>query len=331
MQPNQNPNPNYAPQAPAPAPLANTPQPQPVASPPQYAPQPVQQIQQPQMPMQPAAIPTQVAQPQYAPQQQAPAPQPQQAPEPTRRKVKVVPGSNPNSTQNAIDIAEIRDGVVILNDGGYRAVIMAQSINFDLMSGQEREAVEFSYQGFLNSLYFDVQILIRSRKIDLQSYLSKLNEHLENQDNLLLSYLMSDYISFITSLSETTNIMDKHFYVVIPFNPNELAGNKITESKGFFKGIFGGKKDVITISEKDLNSAKTELKNRTQAAVNALSQVGVRAIPLDTSELIELYYDVYNPDTATRPDKIIKSELEAPYVTKGDQDVTNSSFNGVGQ
>src|SRR5688572_27473160 len=84
--------------------------------------------------------------------------------------------SNPNSTQNTLQIAEIRDGIVIMNDGSFRAVVMVKSVNFDLMSPQEQEATEYSYQGFLNSLYFPIQIFIRSQKVDLQPYITKLDK-----------------------------------------------------------------------------------------------------------------------------------------------------------
>src|SRR6478672_6932998 len=94
--------------------------------------------------------------------------------------------SNPNSTQNALQISEIRDGIVIMNDGSFRAVVMCKSINFDLMSPQEREAVEFSYQGFLNSLYFPIQIFVRSQKVDLRPYLERMDKIRTEQDNMLL-------------------------------------------------------------------------------------------------------------------------------------------------
>src|SRR4030095_5414340 len=101
--------------------------------------------------------------------------------------------TNPNSTQNTLQIAEIRDGIVIMNDGSFRSVIMVKSINFDLMSPEEREAVEFSYQGFLNSLYFPVQIFIHSRKVDLGPYIEKLDKIRTEHENMLLSLLMEDY------------------------------------------------------------------------------------------------------------------------------------------
>src|ERR1700733_2280650 len=97
------------------------------------------------------------------------------------------PHTNPNSTQNALELAEIRDGIVIMNDGSFRSVVMVKSINFDLMSPQEQEAVEYSYQGFLNSLYFPIQIYMHSTRVDLQPYVEKLDKIRGEQDNMLLA------------------------------------------------------------------------------------------------------------------------------------------------
>lgn len=225
--------------------------------------------------------------------------------------------SNPNSTQNTLEIAEIRDGVVIMHDGSYRSVMRVNSINFDLMSPQEREGVEFGYQGFLNSLYFPIQIFIRSQKIDLGPYLTKLNKIRTEHDNMLLALLMEDYIAFITYMAEQTNIMDKSFYIVIPFYPVSDTQKAVASSKGFFTGVFGQKEHAVNINEAELEAAKTELRNRVQATLSALMQCDVHGLPLDTQELIELYYDVYNPDTATRQKLRTFEDLAAPIVTKG--------------
>lgn len=230
--------------------------------------------------------------------------------------------SNPNSTQNALQIAEIRDGVVIMNDGSYRSVVMLKSINFDLMSPQEQEAVEFSYQGFLNSLYFPVQIFIRSQKVDLQPYIEKLDKIRNEHDNMLLAMLMEDYLIFIDQLSAQTNIMDKRFYIVIPYFPHpENAKQALTESRNFFSGMMGmfNKTDThVVINEADLEAAKGELRNRVQSVLAGLAQCSVQGLPLDTQELIELYYDTYNPDTATRQQLKNFNDLQADVVTKGE-------------
>jgi len=229
--------------------------------------------------------------------------------------------SNPNSTQNTLQIAEIRDGIVIMNDGSFRSVVMVKSINFDLMSPQEREAVEFSYQGFLNSLYFPLQIFIRSQKVDLRPYIDRLDKIRSEHDNMLLALLMEDYIGFIADLSQQTNIMDKKFYVIIPYFPVADITKAITQSKNFFsglKGLFNNKEQHVTINEADLNKAKDELRNRVQAVLAGLLQCDIQGLPLDTQELIELYYDTYNPDTATRQQLKNFGDLNAPVVEKGE-------------
>jgi hypothetical protein len=233
----------------------------------------------------------------------------------------VVAHSNPNSTQNVLQVAEIRDGIVIMNDGSFRSVVMVKSINFDLMSQSEQEAVEYSYQGFLNSLYFPIQIFIRSQRVDLQPYIEKLDKIRTEHDNMLLAMLMDDYIDYIDALSQQTNIMDKRFYVVIPFFPHPDVQKAITNSVNFFTGLaglFSKKEQHVTINEADLEAGKTELRNRVQAVLSGLQQSGIQGLPLDTQELIELYYDTYNPDTATRQPLKNFNDLTADVVQKGE-------------
>lgn len=232
----------------------------------------------------------------------------------------MAPRSNPNSTQNTLQFAEIRDGIVIMNDGSFRSVIMLKSINFDLMSPQEREGVESGYQAFLNSLYFPIQIFIRSERVDIRPYIERLDKIRSEHDNMLLSMLMEDYLGFITELSQQTNIMDKRFYMVLPYFPKSDVQKAITQSKNFFSGLTGllkEKEQHVIVNEQDLEAAKTELRNRVQAALAGLQQCGVQGVPLDTQELIELYYDTYNPDTATRQQLKNFEDLSAPVVTKG--------------
>lgn len=229
--------------------------------------------------------------------------------------------SNPNSTQNTLQLAEIRDGVMIMNDGSFRSVIMLRSINFDLMSPGEREAVEAGYQSFLNSLYFEIQIFIRSEKIDIRPYIEKLDKIRSEHDNMLLAMLMEDYLGFITDLSMQTNIMNKRFYIIIPFFSKIDAKQALTQSKNFFSGLtgmFNKKEQKVVINEQDLEAAKDELRNRVQAVLGGLQQCGVQGIPLDTQEMIELLYDTYNPDTATRQQLKNFEDLATPVVTKGE-------------
>jgi hypothetical protein len=217
------------------------------------------------------------------------------------------------STQNSLLISEIKDGVVILKDGSLRAVVLASAINFDLMSQAEQDAVEYSYQNFLNSLHFPIQIVIRSQKITLDNYLADLEQKQAAQDNELLAMLMEDYIANIRSLIEEVNIMSKQFYVVIPFFP------PVVSKEGFFanlSGIFKGA-GVTTVQENDFNEFKKELSNRVSLVAGGLNQMGIRAIPLNTQELIDLYYSTYNPDVAINQKLIEAGQMQTPLVTRG--------------
>jgi len=156
--------------------------------------------------------------------------------------------------------------------------------------------------------------------VDLRPYIEKLDKIRAEHDNMLLALLMEDYIGYIGGLSQQTNIMDKIFYVVVPYFPHTDIQKALTQSKNFFSGLsqmFSNKEQHVTINEADLEAAKTELRNRVQAVLGGLMQCGVQGLPLDTQELIELYYDSYNPDTATRQQLKNFNDLTADVVTKG--------------
>ena len=207
--------------------------------------------------------------------------------------------TNPSSTQNSLEIAELREGMVVMRDGSFRAVVACKSINFDLMSAREREGVEYSYQSFLNALTFPIQILVRSQRVDIEPYLNKLAEIQVAQDNMLLGDLMEDYINFIDSLSRSANIMDKSFFIVVPYYPSGDLNNLKGSAKGFFDKIFT--KPGAQSSKIDRNTwdkAREEIKKRVDSITGGLYQMGIKSVQLNTKELGELYYNVYNPDTA---------------------------------
>ncbi len=223
----------------------------------------------------------------------------------------------PASTQNSLLFSEIRENMVIMADGSFRAIVACKSINFDLMSSREREGVEFSYQNFLNALYFPVQILIRSQRVDIGPYIDKLVDLRRRQDNMLLGVLMDDYTNFIDILSQEANIMDKSFFIVIPFFPAGDAANLVEQGKGFFSKIAPKQANVTRIDKATYDKAKDEIRNRVDSVVNGLAQVGVSAVQLNTKEIGELYYNVYNPDTAVREPLGDFSNVTSMYVRKG--------------
>ena len=228
-----------------------------------------------------------------------------------------------NSTQNSLLLSELRENMIIMGDGSFRAVVACQSINFDLMSSREREGVEFSYQNFLNALYFPIQIFIRSQRVDIGPYLDRLEDTRRSQDNMLLGVLMDDYIRFIDILSQEANIMDKSFFIVIPYFPTGDLNNVVEQGKGFFSKMFANPNKstpVTRIDRTTYEKAKDEIRNRVDSVISGLAQVGVPAVQLKTKELGELYYNVYNPDTAVREPLGDFNDVTSVYVRKGNSE-----------
>ncbi len=263
--------------------------------------------------MQPEQMPapTQASAPMSAPLPDTPA---SPAATPTNQ-----PPKNPNSSQNSLLISEIREGMVVMNDGSFRAVVACQSINYDLMSDREREAVEYSYQSFLNSLYFPVQILVRSQRVDIGPYLERLSKIRRDQDNMLLGVLMDDYIAFVDQLSQEANIMDKSFYVIVPYFSTGDLNSAVNSSKNLFSNLFKPQQQTnIKIDLATYQKAKDEVQNRVGAVVSGLFQIGIRCAQLQTKEVAALFYNSYNPDTAVRQPLVDFEQIVGTYVKKGE-------------
>ena len=283
--------------------------------------------QQPQSQAQP--IPNQQATPQVTnpiPQQSQPAmqsqnPQPYQAipAAPELQNNQIVHQDNPSSTQSSLLISELRDGLIIMKDGSFRAVIACKSINYDLMSEPERDGVEYGYKGVLNSLEFPIQILVRSQRIDIAPYLERLANIRRNNDNMLLGVLMDDYINFIDQVSQEANIMDKSFFVVVPYYSSADLEKASTQSKNIFSLFFGTREGEITrIDRNTYDKAVTEINNRVQAVIGGLFNIGIHSVRLNTKELAELFYNFNNPDTAVREPFIDFNKMGTIYTKKGE-------------
>lgn len=195
------------------------------------------------------------------------------------------------STQKHLDVAEIREDAVIMRDGTLRAVLAVSSINFALKSEDEQTAVIAQYVQFLNTLEYTLQIVLHSRRLDIEPYLAKLGELEKRQTNELLKVQMADYRAYVTELVSLGDIMTKSFYVVVPYSPaSDLR-------KGFFERFreaFSLARSVQLKGEK-FQERRGELMQRTEHVTGSLQSIGLNSVMLDTQALIEFFYRLYNP------------------------------------
>ena len=197
------------------------------------------------------------------------------------------------ATQEFVPIKEIRDGVVILKDGGLRAILLTSSLNIALKSNDEQTAILLQFQNFLNSLDFSLQIVIQSRRLDIRPYLNLLEERAKSQMEDLMKIQIREYIDFIRTFTETTNIMTKHFFLIIPYAPPILKAGKLPFSNN-------KKTSADTRTLENFEEAKTQLEQRVGIVSQGLSRLGLRTVRLGTEEMVEVFYRIFNPGEGER-------------------------------
>lgn len=226
------------------------------------------------------------------------------------------------STQEHLPIEDIVDGMVILKDGSCAAVLQISSVNFDLLSEREQEALVFAYGGILNSLNFPIQIVIYSSTKDVSFYVNNLKKVEENQSNPLLKERISFYRKFIEETVKKNDVLSKSFYVVIPFSILELGVKSVPSQMLGGIPLFKTKTTNGLPFPKDyiLDKAKASLEPKKDHLSRLFSRLGLEIRSLDTKELIELFYRIYNEETAGNQ-KIQSLSYDSPMVTTKD---TNS-------
>jgi len=188
----------------------------------------------------------------------------------------------PATTQQFLEIDQIREGVIVLRNKAMRGVIMVSSLNFALKSEEEQNAIVYQFQSFLNSLDFSLEIVVQSRRLNITGYLEKLKELEQAQENELLKIQTAEYQRFIGDLIAGGAIMSKNFFVVVPFTLVEIPGMKPT----------------LTLDEEKFQRCKSQLWQRMEFVALGLRRCGLQCIPLNTSELIELFWSLYHPEEA---------------------------------
>lgn len=213
---------------------------------------------------------------------------------------------NAISTQRYLDILEIKDNVVVLKDGSVRAVILVSSVNFDLKSDEEQAAVISSYVQFLNSIDFPLQIVVQSRKLNIDNYLEKLKGIEKQQTNELLRQQTVEYRQYIQELVKIGDIMSKRFYVIIPYS--DTSGRP----KKFFARVVDSfsPTNIIHLKQKKFEEFRSELFKRVEYAMDGLASAGLKSAVLDTQSLIELYYNTYNPETESQEHLVEVGKLQ---------------------
>jgi len=191
-------------------------------------------------------------------------------------------------TQQFLEIDEIKEGVVVLRNKSLRGVLMVSSQNFALKSDEEQQATIYQFQSFLNSLDFPIQIVVQSRVLNITGYLDKLKELENTQENELLKIQTAEYQKFISQLITGNSIMAKNFFVVVPFTLVEVPG--VTKTFG------REKKEQPT--ETFFQRAKSQLWQRMEFVALGLRRCGLQSIPLNSPELIELFWSLHHPDEA---------------------------------
>jgi len=206
------------------------------------------------------------------------------------------------TAQDFVPFEEIRDGTIILKEGGMRAVLLTSSINFSLKSEDEQIALLHQFQNFLNALEFSIQIFVQSRRLDIRPYIALLEERSRQQLEDLLKIQIREYIEFIKNFTENSEIMTKSFFVVIPYQPPALVvGGSVATT------FLGGKEKRGATDEKGekkiaaFEENQTQLNQRISVVEQGLTRMSIRTVRLGTEELIEVFYKIFNPGELDKP------------------------------
>lgn len=208
------------------------------------------------------------------------------------------------ATQEFVPIKEVRDGIVVLKDGSFRAILMTSSINFALKSQDNQDAITSQFQNFLNSLDFSIQLFIESRKLDIRPYIALLEGRYKEQATDLMKIQTREYIEFIKTFTEGSNIMTKTFFVSVPYSPaplqsqggiTEIAGKILTRKSA---------EEKVQKKQDSFEENRSQLLQRLSVVEQGLQRCGIRAVQLGTEEVVELFYKIFNPGETEKPMQI---------------------------
>lgn len=194
-------------------------------------------------------------------------------------------------TQQLVSIKEIRGGVLYMKSGGVRRVLIVSGVNFDLKSEAEQSLILGSFQNFLNMLDFSVQFFIHSRKVNVDAYLASMRARMEEETSELLKIQIGEYVEFIRTFVEENAIISKTFFAVVPYEsliPSQKAGG--------IMALFKKPSAASSAEKSNAQEILSQLERRVNQVIEGLAQINLRAAPLENDVLIELFYNLYNPE-----------------------------------
>ncbi len=217
------------------------------------------------------------------------------------------------STQRYLPFSEIRENVVMMKDGSSRMVLRVHALNFNLKSTEEQDAILMSYQRFLNALSFPIQIMIRSLKVDIESYINKLKNLALKQENPLLQEQTYKYVDFLTTLIDLAQIMKKEFYIVVPYDLENNESVRKTDVFGVFKSFWSALSQEESVADIRANRIRmTRLRKwnyeRLSQVKMSLESIGLKADEVEKTELVKLIYNYYNP--RVKNEMLLKGDVE---------------------
>jgi len=200
-----------------------------------------------------------------------------------------------SATQEFVPIERVRDGIIVLKTGELRSILITNSLNLGLKSEDEQQAVLVQFQAFLNSLDFPVEFFVQSRRLNIKPYIELLQERSTQVKEDLLKIQIHEYMGFITKFTNESNIMTKHFFITVPYINTSAQSIKAPSSLLSMTGS-----ETVSLTQDGFESSRIQLEQRVSTVMQGLSRFGLRAQRLDTEEVVELFYKLFNPGEGDR-------------------------------
>ncbi len=218
----------------------------------------------------------------------------------------------PGNSQDLVGVEEIKSSTIIMKDGSLRQVLLVGGLNFQLKSEEEQNSISAAYQNFLNSIDFGIQVIVHSRKVNIDRYIKNLDDRVKEESSPLLQNQISEYREFIKQFVQDHDIMSKSFFVVVPFYPSgaKAAAGGVTSSIPFLSKKPSEEQKKLNEADKEEEFKKNleQIGQRTDQVIQGLSSVGLEVLVANDEQIVELLYNFYNPESTEKEDIVLPNE-----------------------